>query len=75
MTRGVCAGCGAVAWELLTSESDACLGCRPNDYDDGDDLSGWAQDLGACTDCPHPEGCAPGRCEQDAEVRAEQEKA
>lgn len=46
MTFGVCAGCGAVAWELLEELSDYCMGCdasayqppdEDGDYDAGED--------------------------------------
>lgn len=29
---GVCAGCGAVAWELLEGLSDYCMGCDSPSY-------------------------------------------
>lgn len=34
---GVCAGCGAVAWELLSGVSDFCLGCDWAAYNDDED--------------------------------------
>jgi hypothetical protein len=41
---GVCEGCGAVAWELLSGLSPLCLGCAPWDYrhdDEYDDEDEW----------------------------------
>ena len=34
---GVCEGCGAVAWELLSGLSPLCLGCAPWDYSRGNE--------------------------------------
>ena len=36
-TYGVCAGCGAVAWELLQGISDYCLDCDGTAYGADDD--------------------------------------
>ena len=42
---GVCADCGAVAWELLLGKSDYCLGCAPEDYRDDDGRADyWDED-------------------------------
>ena len=46
---GVCEGCGAVAWELLSGVSTLCLGCAPSHYsrDDEDDYEDdWEGDRG-----------------------------
>lgn len=37
MTFGVCAGCGAVAWELLNGVSDYCIGCDSASYQPPDE--------------------------------------
>lgn len=51
MTYGVCIGCGAVAWELLTGDSDACMGCDPHAYQPPDE----------CDYCD----CGPHACQRD----------
>lgn len=38
---GVCAGCGAVAWELLEGLSPLCMGCDSTAYQRDD---GWNED-------------------------------
>ncbi len=48
---GVCEGCGAVAWELLTGRSTACLDCDPAAYRDDDEY----------------DPCASCDCQSDAE--------
>lgn len=29
-----------------------------------DDITDWLQDMSACADCPHPEGCPLDACQQ-----------
>ena len=52
MTYGVCAGCGAVAWELLSGVSDYCMGCDSAAYQPDD-----ADDPCAYCDCERDEDC------------------
>jgi hypothetical protein len=45
VTYGVCAGCGAVAWELLEEKSDYCMGCDSSAYQPPDCFDPeWAYD-------------------------------